>query len=63
MTVIWVIQANIGSTGTLLERARLDDLMRQIDPTAILEDPAKDALLEFMDDFVEEVNFIGFRRL
>uniref|UniRef100_A0A0N5AZR5 Transcription initiation factor TFIID subunit 12 n=1 Tax=Syphacia muris TaxID=451379 RepID=A0A0N5AZR5_9BILA len=50
-----IFQNNVTYTGALLEKARLDDLMKQIDPSTIIEDPAKDALLEFMDDFVEEV--------
>lgn len=42
-------------TGSLLEWTRLDDLVKQIDPTSVLEDSVKDALLEFVDDFVEQV--------
>ncbi|VDK74067.1 unnamed protein product [Litomosoides sigmodontis] len=43
-----------GST-SILESLQLDDLIRQIDPTSILDDPVKAMLTEFVDDFVDQV--------
>uniref|UniRef100_A0A914S3L4 Transcription initiation factor TFIID subunit 12 n=1 Tax=Parascaris equorum TaxID=6256 RepID=A0A914S3L4_PAREQ len=42
--------------GALMNRARLNDLIEQLDPTTILEEDVKDALLEMIDDFVEQVD-------
>uniref|UniRef100_F1KV15 Transcription initiation factor TFIID subunit 12 n=1 Tax=Ascaris suum TaxID=6253 RepID=F1KV15_ASCSU len=41
--------------GTLINRARLNDLVEQLDPSTVLEEDVKDALLEMVDDFVEQV--------
>ncbi|VDO22385.1 unnamed protein product [Brugia timori] len=43
-----------GST-SILGSLQLDDLIRQIDPTSILDDPVKTMLIEFVDDFVNQV--------
>uniref|UniRef100_A0A0R3RKZ3 Transcription initiation factor TFIID subunit 12 n=1 Tax=Elaeophora elaphi TaxID=1147741 RepID=A0A0R3RKZ3_9BILA len=43
-----------GST-SILKSSQLDDLIRQIDPTSILDDPVKAVLTEFTDDFVDQV--------
>lgn len=42
--------------GTLINRARLNDLVEQLDPSTVLEEDVKDALLEMVDDFVEQVD-------
>ncbi|VDN57241.1 unnamed protein product [Dracunculus medinensis] len=43
------------TSANALERVRLDDLAQQIDPSSVLEDSVKDILLEFVDNFVEEL--------
>ncbi|KAL4002331.1 Transcription initiation factor TFIID subunit A family protein [Acanthocheilonema viteae] len=40
---------------SILGSLQLDDLIRQIDPTSILDDPVKAVLTEFVDDFVDQV--------
>ncbi|CAG9538382.1 unnamed protein product [Cercopithifilaria johnstoni] len=40
---------------SILGSLQLDDLIRQIDPTSILDDPVKTMLTEFVDDFVDQV--------
>ncbi|VDM94586.1 unnamed protein product [Onchocerca ochengi] len=43
------------ATTPILGSSQLDDLVRQIDPTSILDDPVKTILTEFVDDFVDQV--------
>ncbi|MCP9259102.1 hypothetical protein DINM_002074 [Dirofilaria immitis] len=40
---------------SILGSTQLDDLIRQIDPTSILDDPVKIMLTEFVEDFVDQV--------
>uniref|UniRef100_A0A915PPA7 Transcription initiation factor TFIID subunit 12 n=1 Tax=Setaria digitata TaxID=48799 RepID=A0A915PPA7_9BILA len=40
---------------SILGSLQLDDLIRQIDPTSILDGPVKTMLTEFVDDFVDQV--------
>jgi len=39
----------------LLDRKRLDELVRLVDPTETLEEDVKDALLQLTDDFIEQL--------
>ncbi|VDK28565.1 unnamed protein product [Anisakis simplex] len=41
--------------GTVLDRVKLDKLVEQLDPTTLLEEDVKDALIQMVDDFVEQV--------
>ncbi|EJD75939.1 hypothetical protein LOAG_17021 [Loa loa] len=42
-------------SASILGSVQLDDLIRQIDPTSILDDPVKTMLTEFVDNFVDQV--------
>lgn len=41
--------------GVLIEKNKLEDLAREVEPTIVLEEPVKDALLEYTEEFVDEL--------
>ena len=47
-----------GAEGMLLDKSRLDDLAKQIDPNLMLEDAVKDALVDMTEEFVDDVRFL-----
>ncbi|CAI5444843.1 unnamed protein product [Caenorhabditis angaria] len=49
------MQINMQSTGSIMEKSKLDDIMTQINKNIILEDGVKDALVEYADDFVTSI--------
>jgi transcription initiation factor TFIID subunit 12 len=38
-----------------MDRKRLDDLVKEVDPHEMLEEDVKDALLQLTDEFVDKV--------
>ncbi|GMT18585.1 hypothetical protein PFISCL1PPCAC_9882, partial [Pristionchus fissidentatus] len=51
-----LVQMQPGSNeGVLIEKSKLDDLAREVEPTIVLEEPVKDALLEYTEEFVDEL--------
>ncbi|GMS88990.1 hypothetical protein PENTCL1PPCAC_11165, partial [Pristionchus entomophagus] len=51
-----VVQMNAGQTeGVFIEKNKLEDLAREVEPTIVLEEPVKDALLEYTEEFVDEL--------
>ncbi|CAB3402622.1 unnamed protein product [Caenorhabditis bovis] len=49
------MQISATSAGCILEKARLDELMLQINKNTVLEESVKDCLVEYADDFVTSV--------
>ncbi|KAF8358646.1 unc-69 [Pristionchus pacificus] len=41
--------------GVLIEKNKLEDLAKEVEPSIVLEEPVKDALLEYTEEFVDEL--------
>ncbi|GMR41869.1 hypothetical protein PMAYCL1PPCAC_12064 [Pristionchus mayeri] len=50
-----LVQMNQVNEGVLIDKNKLEDLAREVEPTIVLEEPVKDALLEYTEEFVDEL--------
>ncbi|CAD6188525.1 unnamed protein product [Caenorhabditis auriculariae] len=49
------VHISASSSGSVLEKVKLDQLVKQVNPNTVLEENVKDALIEYADEMVDEL--------